>query len=102
MAIAIPKVALELGIRFREYEELARNIKNIDKLSQKERDNLVERANKELDSETLTKCKRLIEYMEYDRKVYLIAGLKYHNGPPEGKNLFSSAVVDYILRNKKI
>ena len=38
--------------------------------------------------------------MGYDRGVYKIAEIPYSQGPPIGEKLFTTAVADYLLRER--
>ena len=99
MLTSIPVLAIELGFNYESYKELARNIKKIKNLSLESRQNILDRANKELSAKLRTKAHPLIESMAYDRELYKIAELSYSKGPPEGKGLFVTALADYLLKH---
>jgi hypothetical protein len=102
MLTSIPVTALELGIDFQGYEELARNIARMNCISERARQERINQANTELSERTKVLALQLIQEMAEDREVYQFAELKYWRGPPEGKALFSSAVADYLLRHKQL
>ena len=99
---SIPKLVSDLGMNFQDYENIAKNIKRMSLISSEARQRILDRANKNLSAELRKKAFPLIEQMAYDRQVFKIAGLKYSNGPPEGKGLFVTAIADYLLKNKNI
>jgi len=100
MLTSIPILALKLGIGFKEYEEVAENIKKVSLISKFDRQKILERANKEFPDELKNKISDLVYLMADDRQVYKIAELKYSDGPPKGENLFTTSLVDYLLRHK--
>lgn len=97
---SIPVSASELGIGFEGYNELARNISRMISIIPEQRQKILERADKELPGNIISKANGLVMDLANDRKVYEIAGLPYHRGPPEGQNLFITAVADYLLRTR--
>ncbi len=94
---SIPVSALKLGIDFQGYEELAQNIKRVSLIPQHKWYGILERADKELNFNQKDISKLLLD-MLYERKLFKIAGLKYHKNPPKG--LFKTALTDYLLREK--
>ena len=97
---SIPLSAVELGIDMKKYYELARNIKRIDSLSLSQREDILNRANQTLSVRVRFKVLKLVTDMAYDKKVYEIAELPYHEGPPKNQGLFTTAVIDYLLRKE--
>lgn len=92
--------ALELGIDFEDYIKIAQNIRKMRLLLPKQRQRILERADKEFPREIISKANSLMRELAYDRNVYEIAEIPYHRGPPEGQNLFITAVADYLLRTR--
>ena len=90
--------ALELGIDFEDCVKIAQNIRRMRLLLPEQRQRILERADKELPREIISKANELVRYLANDRKIYEIAEIPYHRGPPEGQNLFITAVADYLLR----
>ncbi len=97
---SIPLSAFELEIDENGYNEISRNIAWVQNLTQMQRQNILERANKELPIDIESRVRKLIIDMANDRAVYKVAELKYHKGPPEGQGLFITALADYLLREK--
>lgn len=102
MLTSIPKLAIDLGMDFKDYVNIAKNIKKMSLIPLEARQGILDRANLELSSELLSSANSLREQMAYDRQVYKIAKLSYAQGPPKGEGLFVTAIVDYLLRNKNI
>lgn len=100
MLTHIPKLAHELGIDFKGYEELAKNIQRMSMIPLWQRIKILERADSELPLELRIRAYPLVEEMAYDRQVYEIAGLEYSKGPPAEQKLFITALADYLLRHK--
>lgn len=100
MKASIPKLALDLGLDFTDYENIAKNTKRISLVPKDKRQKILDRTNKELPPELRTKVHSLMGNMAYDRQVYRIAKLKYSQGPPIGEDLFTTAIADYLLRHK--
>jgi hypothetical protein len=100
MIDSIPVSALKLGIGFEEYEKVARNIARVRSIPLRARQETLRRAERELPPETINDADKLVWDMADDRAVYKIAGLKYSRGPPPGENLFTTAVLDYLLVGK--
>ena len=98
MIRTIPLSALELGISHEDYTQIAESIKEIGFFSQEQRDKIQEKAKRELSKKTLRQTHKLVVDLAYDREVYEIAGISYDNGPPEGKNIFTTAVDYYLLK----
>lgn len=80
-------------------EVLAQNIGRMQFLTELQRLKILSRADNELPREVYLKAKKLILDLACDKKVYEIAGLPYHEGPPEGEKLFKTAIADFLLRN---
>lgn len=97
MFSSVPVSLLSLGLRFEEYEHIAGNIRRMQLISDAGRKRILERGEVELSPEEFSKVLRLRDDMADDRGVYKIAELKYWKGPPRGKNLFVTAVLDYLL-----
>ncbi len=95
MLTSIPKLAVDVGISFEDYENIAKNIKRISLRPIEARQRILNRANKELPSELISNAKSLVNNMAYDGMVYKIAGLSYAQGPPEGEGLFTTAIADF-------
>jgi len=91
-----PLSALELGIDFEVYGELARSIRIMRSLSPEERQRIREKADEELSGDTIFRANKLAYELAIDKDVYEIAGIPYHKGPPEG-NLFITAIISYLL-----
>jgi len=102
MINSIPALALELGIGFKEYEEVANNIKRISLIPKFARQRIIERADKKFSCKLKHNITNLVWLMADDREVYKIAELKYSDGPPKNENLFTTALVDYLLRHRNI
>ena len=100
MINSIPLSAVNLDIDFKGYNELARNIKRMKLLTKKQKERILDRADKEIPKEINSKARKLIEDMSYDREVYKIAEIPYHEGPPKNQKLFTTAMADYLLRNR--
>ena len=100
MIESIPLSALELGIDHERYEELARNIGRMRLINPEKRQRILEDANEKLPKDIFSKAQRLITDLSYDRGVFKIAEIPYHKGPPVGENLFTTAVADYLLRER--
>src|SRR3989344_7393853 len=100
MINSIPISAVNFDIDFKEYYELAQNIRRMKFLTKEQRQKILDRADEKLSKDTFHKAKKLIEDMSYDREVYKIAEIPYHEGPPKGQKLFTTAVADYLLRKR--
>jgi hypothetical protein len=96
----IPVAAVRLGINFDTYEDVARNIIRMKAVSKLTRQEIIDRANNKSSLDTRLLALILIENMADDREVYKLAELDYGRGPPEGEALFTTAVVDYLLRHR--
>lgn len=95
-SLATPK--LDLEIDFNAYLDIAKNIKRVSLMPQKARTKILDRANKELS----TKRKdilNLIDELLMDKYVFEITGFNYARPPEDG--FFTTAIADYLLRNKK-
>jgi len=102
MITSIPKTALELNINLQGYTKLARNVGRMKLLTNKQKEKILDRADKELPKEIFSRAMRLIEDITNDKEVYKIAEIPYSQGPPQkGQRLFTTAVADYFLRNKE-
>jgi len=97
---SIPKLAADLGISSQDYENIAKNVKRISLIPIEARQRILDRANSELPSELISNANSLLKNMVYDKLVYKIAGLSYAQGPPKGERIFTTAIADYLLRNK--
>ena len=100
MMESIPLSALELGIDFEGYDDLAQNIRRMRFLSLRERQRILERADKELPENIISRANELREDLSNDKNVYEISGIPYHKGPPEGQKNFTTAIFDYLLRTR--
>jgi len=102
MITLIPVSAVKLGIDIEGYEKLAQNIERMKSLDRGQRQEILEKAQRDLpniDDEVRT----LLNYLYHDREVYKIANLPYWKGPPaEKERFFITGVADYLLRNKEI
>jgi len=93
---SIPLSAVELGLNFKDYEELARNVGRMANIPLSGRIRILERAEKILLPNK--NYEKLIMDIAYDPKVFKIAGIEYYKGPPKGEKLFISALVDFLMR----
>jgi len=100
MINSIPLSAVNLDIDFMGYNKLAQNIKRMKLLTKEQKERILHRADKEIPKEINSKARKLIEDMSYDREVYKIAEIPYHEGPPKNQKLFTTAMADYLLRNR--
>lgn len=99
MMETIPLSALELGIDYEGYIELAKNIKVMNLLSPERREYIQKEAYEKLPERIFQQTQKLVLDLTYDREVYKIAEIPYHRGPG-GTNLFTTAVDDYLLRER--
>lgn len=98
----IPLSALELGIDPKGYNNLIKNVNRMKLLSLEKRQKILENADKELPKNIFTKVRKLTEDLEHERTAYEIAGIPYHEGPLINQKIFTSAVIDYLLRNRPL
>ena len=100
MMESIPLSALELGIDFEGYDKLAHGIGRIGLLLPEQRQRILERADKELPKNIISRANELVVDLSNDKNVYEISGIPYHKGPPEGQKNFTTAIFDYLLRTR--
>jgi len=100
MMESIPVSALELGIDFEGYDDLAQNIERMGFLIPEQRQRILKRVDKELPENIIFRANELIDDLFNDRNAYEIAGIPYHEGSPEGQQIFTTAVFDYLLRTR--
>jgi len=95
---SIPVSALELGIGFREYEDLARSVRDVASLKMRERQGLLDLANIFFSGKTILKMQKLVIDMADDREFYRIAEMNYSRGPPEGEGIFTTGLAYHLLK----
>ncbi len=88
----------QLKIGPEDYYRIVNNIRRIGSISEFSWDRILEIAERELPSETRTRCERLLITMENDDEIYP-PGSRYSKGL--GKRL-KTAVADYLLRHKEL
>ena len=96
----IPSSAVELGIDHETYMELAENISLVNLLTMEQREKILREANEKLPEDVFSEACKLAKDLAYERSAYKIAKLPYHEGPPKGQKIFTTAVFDYLLRKR--
>jgi len=102
MISSIPVSAVNLGIDFKGYEELAKNIREIACLKIEDRQKFLDIANITFSRETNLKINKLVFDMADDREFYKLANMDYVRGPPEGEAIFTTTVIYYLLKRRLI
>ena len=106
MISSIPKTAYELGFSFQNYEDLAKNLRRMMLIPHTSRQNIIDEANLRMPKSKLSKnltdmINALIKDLENESSdFYELAGLDYKTGPDKPQNIFTEAVLDYLLRNQ--
>ena len=99
MTDSTPAPVLNLKDDFKAYYEISRNIGRVALIPHQTRLKILDRANKEL-SANRKDVLNLIDELIGDDFVYEIAGINYAGNPHEIEELFTTALADYLLRNK--
>jgi hypothetical protein len=103
---SMPKSAQEFGMSTKEYGELGRNVSRMLAISLYNRKIILSRFDKiipeEIRWELRPKINKLKEDIQYENAFYEFANIPYHLGPPEGQKLFSTAIIDFLLRHQSL
>ncbi len=91
----------ELYLKSSDIEEIAKNIIKVGALTRFQREEIIRRGIREIPGRILIEIDGLILDLAYDCLIYQIANLNYCEGPPINENLFTTAVIDYVLKNKE-
>ena len=94
----LEKIVLE-RIKNLNYREVAENIKRMWLLPREKRNSIIQRVNLCLSRKTIEEIGKEITYMNYEKEIYDLVGIKYSNGPPKGENFFISGFIDYLTKN---
>ena len=100
--VFLPISATRLGIGFKEYYEIARNILRMKLIPLDQRKEILNRAEKTLPGKLSQDADDLMMAMASEPAVYQLAELEYSKGPPINQKLFSTAIVDYLLNHPEL
>ena len=98
MISSIPLSAQEFGIGFREYEEMARSVRDVRLMTRSKRNEILKLGGILLGRDVQNRAMQLLEDTCDDRGFYNLAGLPYWKGPPVGEKIFITTVIGYLLR----
>ena len=103
MITSIPVSALELGISFNEFPKLAKNVRRMKYLTKWQRQEILERGDREFPKEVIPKIMKLIKDIScYDKEFCKVAEIPYDKGRSDMVELSGTGVTDYLLRNKHL
>lgn len=94
----IPHVANSLGLSAQSYYNIATNVNRMTNMSAEQREEIIEKAKKNLSARLSSPLQELRDELMMDRITLNRAGIDYSN-PPSGDNFFITAILDYVLRN---
>jgi|TARA_B100001971_G_C18191496_1_gene538892 hypothetical protein len=99
MINSVPLEAQILGLTPQDYYgDLATIVRTASKMSEIEKDNIIDEANAKLSQKTIKKAIALIHTIPYDKWFFQAAELDYANG---GNGCISVSVYDYLLKRQE-